>query len=77
MTLSQVIKYIIKSQKISDNHSKHWKEVKQLKELNQLKSDNKNLHGSMLFFIDKASSSTLVEKLATHDKKIKPNLKKN
>jgi hypothetical protein len=42
-----------------------------LKELNQLKSDNKNLHGSMLFFIDEASSSTLVEELATHDKKNK------
>jgi len=33
----------------------------------------------LLFFVDDASSSTLVEKLATHDyeEKKKPNLKKN
>jgi len=39
------------------------KRSKTLEKLNQIKSDNKNLHGS----IDDVSSLTLVEKLATHD----------
>jgi len=39
---------------------------KKLEKLNQIKPNNKDLE-VLLFFIDEASSSTLVETMATHD----------
>ena len=44
MKWSQIIKCILKSQKISKNHSTDWLEIKQLKYKNSIKLDNINLH---------------------------------
>jgi hypothetical protein len=45
------------------------KRSKTIEILNPIKSYNKTYMEVLLFFIDDASSSTVVEKLATHDYK--------